>query len=156
MTRYISPTINNRENLIMINVTDLATFKATKKEFYADIDAVFAKYGMTPAGGNASFGSLDATFKFKVKLGTGDPEARADKEKANYDNYARLYGLQDVPFGAKFSWFGGKQKFEVIGLKTSRRSDKVVVLKEINTGKTGYLVTAEQVKTMYASHRIAS
>jgi hypothetical protein len=61
--------------------------------------------------------------KFEFK--TADTAAIADAEKAEFDRYAHLFGLEPTDFGAKFSANG--KTYTVIGLDLKRRKFPIKV-----------------------------
>lgn len=141
----------------MTKVTDLTSFRAVKDDFYRDIDAVLAKYGMKNAGGGGAVFTPDGcTFKIKVTMNASDPEAASEIEKDKWKVYAYRFGLEGVPFGARFHWAGNpRQTVEIVGLTVTGRTTKRVQLRDVSTNKP-YVCTPEQAARFFKAFPVTA
>jgi hypothetical protein len=114
-----------------MQITDLATLRAARPGLEADFKALCAKYGMEFAGFSGKVGAADLELKLKAKIGGAEKvQEVAEKE---YKMYARMLGLPEDGFGARFM-IGGEM-FKVVGVQPSKPKNCVKLLR-LKDGKS--------------------
>lgn len=114
----------------MTTITKLDTKTGTliQKEMADALQGIAAKYGVSikTHGGTIGLGGLDLVAKFRVEV--TNPEAKADAQKREFEQYCMLFNLTPEQFGATFVNRGitykisglamNKRKFPIRGTST--------------------------------------
>ena len=123
----VAPTLPNPKASIntfsKVAKMDKATIEQTRTDLEADLEAFFAKRGMSVKVGRISYSDTNFTTKLSVDVGSKD-----DAERAHFDRTARFFGLKPDHYGSIFTANG--EKFRLI---------------DFNLGAKKYPIVAERV-----------
>jgi hypothetical protein len=103
--------------------------KIVQDEAAAALKAIAEKHGMTVVPNGGTVGGIDMVLKFRFK--TADTAAIVASERAEFDAYCGIFGLEPQDFGAKFQT--NSRTYTVVGLSLNRRKYPIIVADE--TGK---------------------
>jgi hypothetical protein len=103
--------------------------KLVQDEAVAALEAIAARHGMTVRAHGGSLADISIILKFEFK--TADSTAIAAAEKAEFERYAALFGLEPSDYGAKFVING--KTYSLIALDLKRRKFPIIAVDE--TGK---------------------
>ena len=110
---------------------DNTTARALSNDLNAAIAETLAKYGFK--GQVTSVRYHDVGFQCTIRAASIDPTVAEAGKRAEFEEYARLFGVAPEAFGVEFTAGGGRFKFT--GLVGGRSTKYVFTAVEVATGK---------------------
>lgn len=105
------------------------TCKNFRKDFEKAMKELESKYEISIKLGSISYSSTD--FSAKVTANVTGEEAN-EKEKTEFENYAKIYGFNPSDYGKEVTIQG--RRFQFVGFN-HRCSKNICSIKEVETGK---------------------
>lgn len=128
----------------MPTITDLTSLKVHSKALDAELEAVFAKYGLKMGSRRATVYSEEGKLKYAIECRMGSAEDQTEKAKALWERYAPMFDLPADAFGKEVI-FNRDQKFRVSGINPNKPKN-CVMLTRLSDGKAGFQCPADQLQ----------
>lgn len=127
----------------MTKVTDLQTLRAAHPEMLKEMQQLFAKYGLQMINSRASVGAMEIKFSVRTKIARPVAE-QTDLERAEYDRYARGFGLPVDGFGKTFKI--GDETYKLVGVQPRSRKNVAKIIR-VRDGKQ-FTCSAQMVRNV--------
>lgn len=95
---------------------DKATVKTMQDDMAKAVEDVAQKYGLRITKSAARFSDHEVSLTFGFR--TTDTAAILTREKADWEKYAKMFGLEPDDFGQEFEWWA--QKYCITGVNLGR------------------------------------
>lgn len=118
---------NEETDTMSAKINDLQSLRKHGRQLDAELEAVFAKYGLKMGRRSARIGSGKVKYGIELGYDVVQPDGSVKDAKAiDFDNYALMMGVQPhVKVGSSF--FYGGETYTVVGLYPKKRKRPVAI-----------------------------